>query len=119
MEMPDANAVSYRPNCRSSPTFNGSRTSKCDRFAYSGRPRWRGIQIYLYLRRTFLSEYYVRSGAWIDAIGLKCATFNRAQGKFEHPPYNRPYHGGNGGRLSAAESARPFLCLPDKVRLHA
>jgi hypothetical protein len=45
----------------------------------------------------FLVGIYVRSGAWIDAIGLKCATFNRAQGKFGHPPYNRPFHGGNGG----------------------
>jgi hypothetical protein len=40
---------------------------------------------------------YVRSGAWIDAIGLKCGTFKAAQGTFRQPPWNRPYHGGGGG----------------------
>jgi uncharacterized protein YkwD len=37
---------------------------------------------------------YVRSGLWVDAIGLKCATFDQAQGKFKYPPWNTPYYGG-------------------------
>lgn len=43
---------------------------------------------------------YVRAGAWIDAIGLKCGTFNTAGGtRFSVPPFNTPFHGGNGGAL--------------------
>jgi hypothetical protein len=45
----------------------------------------------------FVVGIYVKSGAWIDAIGLKCASFNSAQGTFKRPPWNKAFHGGNGG----------------------
>src|SRR5215213_4603381 len=40
---------------------------------------------------------YLRSGAWIDSIGLKCAAFDATQGKFKLPAWNKAYHGGAGG----------------------
>ena len=40
---------------------------------------------------------YLHSGAWIDAIGLKCASFDARQGKFRFPAWNKPYQGGTGG----------------------
>jgi hypothetical protein len=40
---------------------------------------------------------YVRSGAWIDAVGLKCAPFLPNESKFKHPAWNKAYHGGGGG----------------------
>ncbi|MEZ5726624.1 MAG: hypothetical protein R3E48_00610 [Burkholderiaceae bacterium] len=40
---------------------------------------------------------YLRSGGWVDAIGLKCGTFVATEGRFKRPPWNTPYHGGNGG----------------------
>ena len=43
---------------------------------------------------------YVRSGLWVDAIGLKCATFDSAQGKFKYPPWNTPYYGAGAATLS-------------------
>ena len=58
---------------------------------------------------------YVRAGAWIDAIGLKCGTFNTAGGtKFSVPPFNTPFHGGNGGALQEkvcpTRELRPWTC---------
>jgi hypothetical protein len=52
---------------------------------------------------------YVRSGAWIDAIGLKCAPFDRASGTFKRPAWNKPYHGGSGGTMQER------LCPPNSV----
>jgi hypothetical protein len=40
---------------------------------------------------------YLKSGGWVDSIGLKCAGFDAAQGKFKQPPWNKPFHGGQGG----------------------
>ena len=40
---------------------------------------------------------YVRSGAWIDAVGLKCAPLLVNERRFKHPAWNKPYHGGGGG----------------------
>lgn len=45
---------------------------------------------------------YVRSGAWIDAVGLKCAPLLANEGRFKHPAWNKPYHGGEGGALQPA-----------------
>jgi hypothetical protein len=45
----------------------------------------------------YVAGVYLRTGLWVDAIGLKCASFNAAQGKFDRPAWNMPYHGGNGG----------------------
>ncbi|MCP5265175.1 MAG: hypothetical protein H6934_03655 [Burkholderiaceae bacterium] len=39
----------------------------------------------------------LRSGGWVDAIGLKCGTFVASEGRFKRPPWNTPYHGGSGG----------------------
>jgi Cysteine-rich secretory protein family len=41
----------------------------------------------------FVVGVYVRSGDWVDAIGLRCAAFDQAQGKFKYPPWNTPYYG--------------------------
>ncbi|MCP5265174.1 MAG: hypothetical protein H6934_03650 [Burkholderiaceae bacterium] len=40
---------------------------------------------------------YLRSGAWVDAVGLKCGSFIPSEGRFRQPPWNKPYHGGGGG----------------------
>ena len=45
----------------------------------------------------FIVGIYVRSGDWVDAIGLKCGIFNQTQGEFNQPPWNTPYFGGGGG----------------------
>lgn len=43
----------------------------------------------------FVVGFYVRSGHWIDAVGLKCSSYT--DNNFKQPPWNKPYHGGNGG----------------------
>jgi hypothetical protein len=40
---------------------------------------------------------YVRSGDWVDAIGLKCGIFDQTIGEFKQPPWNTPFFGGSGG----------------------
>ncbi len=50
----------------------------------------------------FVTGVYVKSGNWIDAIGLKCSEFLPAQGAFKQPPWNKSYHGGQGGTLQEA-----------------
>jgi hypothetical protein len=47
----------------------------------------------------FVVGIYVRSGSWIDAIGLKCGTFNRQTGTFKKPAWNKAFHGGHGGQF--------------------
>lgn len=42
----------------------------------------------------FVVGVYVRAGAWMSAIGLKCASFDAAQGRFKQP-WNKAYHGGS------------------------
>jgi len=57
---------------------------------------------------------YVKSGAWIDAIGLKCASFNSASGAFKQPPWNKAFHGGNGGAIQ--ESVCPANSVVTGIR---
>src|SRR5262245_53252143 len=45
----------------------------------------------------FVVGIYVRSGDWIDAVGLKCGIFDQTLGEFNQPPWNTPYYGGSGG----------------------
>jgi len=45
---------------------------------------------------------YVRAGAWIDAIGLKCASFDAASGRFRRPAWNKAFDGGYGGSPQTA-----------------
>jgi hypothetical protein len=45
----------------------------------------------------FVAGFFLRSGSWVDAIGLKCASLDPATGKFSRPAWNKPYYGGNGG----------------------
>src|SRR5262245_18463072 len=56
-----------------------------------------------YFRRECSGDHlvgiYVRSGLWVDAIGLKCATFDQAQGTFKFPPWNTPYYGAGAAPL--------------------
>jgi hypothetical protein len=63
-----------------------------------------------YFRDDCSGEYavglYFKSGAWVDAIGLKCASFNPQSGTFKTPPRDKPYHGGDGGALGV-EGACP------------
>jgi hypothetical protein len=47
----------------------------------------------------FVVGIYVKSGSWLDAIGLKCGTFNRQTGTFKRPAWNKAFHGGQGGRF--------------------
>jgi hypothetical protein len=42
---------------------------------------------------------YFRSGRWVDAIGLRCSSFDPQSGTFKMPPRDKPYHGGPGGAL--------------------
>jgi hypothetical protein len=49
---------------------------------------------------------YVRTGHWVDAIGLKCAAFD-AKGKFSPPPWNTPYYGGTSPSLRDQEGVCP------------
>src|SRR5262245_3408118 len=41
---------------------------------------------------------YLRTGAWVDAIGLKCAKYDH-QGRFIEPAWSKPSFGGTGGGL--------------------
>lgn len=45
----------------------------------------------------YIVGVYLKTGGWVDSIGLKCASFNAAQRRFDQPPWNMPYHGGPGG----------------------
>jgi uncharacterized protein YkwD len=45
----------------------------------------------------FVNGIYVRSGDWVDAIGLKCGIFNQTSMQFNRPPWNTPFFGGGGG----------------------
>ena len=56
----------------------------------------------------FVVGVYVRSGDWVDAIGLKCGIFNPTQGEFNQPPWNTPYYGAG----SAAMQER--VCAKDR-----
>jgi hypothetical protein len=56
----------------------------------------------------FVVGAYVRSGLWVDAIGLKCATFDQTQGKFKYPPWNTPYYG------SGAATIQERICPNDR-----
>jgi hypothetical protein len=49
-------------------------------------------------KQDFVAGIYARSGLWIDAIGIQCGSQLRS-GNLQTPPYNKPYHGGNGGGL--------------------
>ena len=40
---------------------------------------------------------YFKAGHWVQSIGLKCGTFIRTEGKFKRPPWNKAFHGGQGG----------------------
>ncbi len=52
---------------------------------------------------------YVKSGAWVDAIGLKCGTFDATSGRFKQPPWSKPYYGGTGGA-----GQQEGICPPDR-----
>jgi hypothetical protein len=41
--------------------------------------------------------FYLRSGAWVDAIGLKCSRFKPDLGMFDTLSSDNSYHGGTGG----------------------
>lgn len=57
----------------------------------------------------FVAGIYMRAGAWLDSIGLKCAAFNSARGTFARPAWNKAFHGGSGG----AEQER--VCPPNSA----
>lgn len=40
----------------------------------------------------FVVGVYIQAGAWATAIGLKCASFNPAKGRFGEP-WNKAFHG--------------------------
>jgi hypothetical protein len=58
----------------------------------------------------FVVGVYVRSGDWVDAIGLKCGIFKQTQGEFSQPPWNTPYYGGT----SAALQEQELVCAKDR-----
>jgi len=67
-------------------------------------------------RDEFLVGVYVKSGTWIDAIGLKCAPFRGVpsttgwvEGSFKRPAINTPFFGGQGGG-----APREVVCAPDR-----
>ena len=55
----------------------------------------------------YVAGIYVRSGDWIDAIGLKCATYDRLALTFTRPAWNTPYNGGSGAGLLEREKLCP------------